>query len=127
MRRARRVLTLLALGFITQIPAERAAPPLAMPSGSTVPRGDSDCARFARRSDGRERQVANTTANRTMPSGRVRWSMEPEIVRWRRWMRKRAQITGHFTGTTDQIFRWAACKWNLDVDLLRAVAIQEST
>lgn len=52
--------------------------------------------------------------------------MEPETVRWRKWMRKRARVTGHFTGTTDQIFSWAACKWDVNADLLRAVAMQES-
>lgn len=36
------------------------------------------------------------------------------------------RVTGNFTGTTDQIFQWAACKWGFDVDTVRAQAVQES-
>jgi soluble lytic murein transglycosylase-like protein len=31
-----------------------------------------------------------------------------------------------FRGTTDEIIRWAAWKWGIDEDLLRAVAARES-
>ena len=36
------------------------------------------------------------------------------------------KITGNFTGTTDEIIQWAAHKWGIDEDLLRAAAVQES-
>jgi autotransporter family porin len=36
------------------------------------------------------------------------------------------RVDGAFTGTTDQIIRWAACKWGFDEDIARAVAVQES-
>ncbi len=36
------------------------------------------------------------------------------------------KVTGNFTGTTDEIIQWAAHKWGLDEDKLRAVAAQES-
>jgi soluble lytic murein transglycosylase-like protein len=35
-------------------------------------------------------------------------------------------VTGNFRGTTDEIIRWAAWKWGIDEDLLRAVAARES-
>ena len=35
-------------------------------------------------------------------------------------------VTGNFVGTTDEIFSWAACKWGIDEDTIRAVAVQES-
>ena len=35
-------------------------------------------------------------------------------------------MTGHFTGTTDEIIQWAAWKWGFDEDLFRAVAARES-
>ena len=35
-------------------------------------------------------------------------------------------VTGHFTGTTDEIIQWAAIKWGFSSDLLRAVAATES-
>jgi hypothetical protein len=45
--------------------------------------------------------------------------------RWDTWLLPR--VTGHYTGTTDKIFQWAACKWGLADNLLRAVAVREST
>ncbi|MEO7020953.1 MAG: hypothetical protein ABI234_12435 [Ktedonobacteraceae bacterium] len=36
------------------------------------------------------------------------------------------QITGNFTGTTNEIFQWAACKWGMDENIVRAVAIVET-
>jgi len=36
------------------------------------------------------------------------------------------RVTGNFTGTTDQILRWAACKWGFDEDDVRAQAVTES-
>ena len=37
-----------------------------------------------------------------------------------------ARVTGNFTGTTDQIIQWAACKWGIDEDIVRAQAAKES-
>jgi hypothetical protein len=37
-----------------------------------------------------------------------------------------SRIDGHFTGTTEEIIDWGACKWGLDADILKAVAVQES-
>jgi len=45
--------------------------------------------------------------------------------RWDRWLLPR--VDGQFTGTTDEIFQWAACKWGLSDDMLRAIAVREST
>jgi hypothetical protein len=36
------------------------------------------------------------------------------------------RIDGSFTGTTDEILRWGACKWGFDEDITRARAVQES-
>src|SRR5258708_6913276 len=36
-------------------------------------------------------------------------------------------VDGNYTGTTDMIIRWAACKWGVDENVLRAQAYQEST
>ena len=38
----------------------------------------------------------------------------------------RAKVTGNFKGTTDEIIQWAAWKWGLPEDTLRAVATRES-
>jgi hypothetical protein len=45
--------------------------------------------------------------------------------RWDTWLLPR--VTGHYTGTTDEIFQWAACKWGIADNLLRAIAVREST
>ncbi|MEM7272812.1 MAG: hypothetical protein AAF547_07025 [Actinomycetota bacterium] len=37
------------------------------------------------------------------------------------------RIDGDFTGTTEQILRWGACKWGFDEDLTRARAVTESS
>ncbi len=38
----------------------------------------------------------------------------------------KANITGGFTGTTDEIIQWAAHKWGIDADTIRGVAVKES-
>lgn len=48
------------------------------------------------------------------------------------WLTKRAQVTGHFVDsdgsvpTTTELISFAACRWGVDEDLIRAVAVQES-
>lgn len=37
-----------------------------------------------------------------------------------------SRVTGNFTGTTDEILQWVACKWGFPVDTVRAQAIIES-
>jgi hypothetical protein len=37
-----------------------------------------------------------------------------------------ARIDGDFTGTTDEIIQWAAAKWGLPDELVRADAVEES-
>ena len=36
-----------------------------------------------------------------------------------------SRVDGQYSGTTDMIFRWAACKWGIDEDLVRAIATIE--
>jgi hypothetical protein len=36
------------------------------------------------------------------------------------------RVTGNFTGTTDEILQWGACKWGIDEDIVRAQAEMES-
>jgi hypothetical protein len=38
----------------------------------------------------------------------------------------RTQMTGNFTGTTDEILQWVACKWGFDPNIIRAEAVVES-
>jgi hypothetical protein len=36
------------------------------------------------------------------------------------------RVTGNFTGTTDEILQWGACKWGIDENIVRAQAQAES-
>jgi autotransporter family porin len=36
------------------------------------------------------------------------------------------RVTGNFSGTTDEILQWVACKWGFPVDTVRAQAVVES-
>lgn len=38
----------------------------------------------------------------------------------------KSRVTGNFTGSTDEILQWVACKWGIDVDIARAQAAKES-
>ena len=37
-----------------------------------------------------------------------------------------SRVDGNFTGTTDEILQWGACKWGFDEDLVRAIAATET-
>jgi hypothetical protein len=76
----------------------------------------------------------NTGPNHVMPDpGAVHSALAARPVasidgadpRWDSWLLRR--VDGQFTGTTDEIFQWAACKWGLPDNLLRAIAVREST
>jgi hypothetical protein len=95
--------------------------------------GDATCAAQVHRSTW-EPRPDNTKRNHVMPdAAAVRRSFAARPVatagtydsRWGSWLLRR--VDGQFTGTTDEIFQWAACKWGLPDDTLRAVAVREST
>jgi Transglycosylase SLT domain len=92
-----------------------------------LPLSDSTCASLVPTSTW-EPRTDNTSANHTMPvdPSTVPWSTNSSTTYWTKFIAKRKLVTGHYTGTTDQIIQWAACKWGIDENLLRAVAVQES-
>jgi hypothetical protein len=73
-----------------------------------------------------EPRPANFSADSTVPSGPVAWNNDPSWTYWSKFIARRDKVTGNFTGTTDEIIQWGACKWGLDEDLIRAMAVQES-
>jgi hypothetical protein len=100
-------------------------------SWSSLPAGD-DCRSMLHRSPWEPRPV-NSRANHTaVDPVRVHaaFAARPRAVgaydaRWNSWLLRR--VDGQFQGTTDEIFQWAACKWGLPDNLLRAIAVREST
>ena len=84
---------------------------------------DSAAASRVRRSSW-EPRPGNATANETRPtaSDLERFRSANKYV----YSGYLPKVTGNFSGTTDEIIQWAAWKWGLDEDVLRAVAAVES-
>ena len=80
-----------------------------MPSGA-------DCAARVRRTA--EIRPENATANTNRGSS-ANANTRTDWTQFRR-------VDGNFTGTTDEIIQWAACKWGIDEDIVRAQVIKES-
>src|SRR5215831_9130288 len=101
-------------------------------SWSSLP-SDAQCAAAVHRSTW-EPRPQNYQQNHTIPAPgamAASFAARPRAVGgaynpiWDTWLMKR--VDGRFTGTTDEIFQWAACKWGLPDNLIRADAIREST
>jgi hypothetical protein len=78
------------------------------PVGAALP-SDSVCASEVRPAP--EVRPANAAANATRGVGGN--SLYP-------------RVTGNYVGTTDEIIQWAACKWGIDENVVRAQAAVES-
>jgi len=89
---------------------------------SFLPRSDSYCT-SAVKPNSTEPRPDNDQPNHTVVQPPHNWSVENY---WTKWRDKRDQVTGNFTGTTTEIIQWAACKWGIDEDTIRADAVQES-
>lgn len=98
-----------------------------LPPGSPLP-SEAECAARVHRSSWEPRS-ANSAANARVPTADqianlASWGpdrgMDPKADALRK------QITGNFTGTTDEILQWVACKWGFDPDIVRAEAVVES-
>ena len=95
------------------------------PSTASLPRTDALCASLVTPRPF-EPRPENNAANHTVPSGPVPWNNDRDQTYWKKWIANRNKVTGNYTGTTDEIIRWASCKWGLDENTVRAVADQES-
>jgi hypothetical protein len=99
---------------------------ITLPSGST-------CSARVRRSPWEPRAVNNRANHTLVDPVAVHRSFAARPLsgeggydpRWDSWLLPR--VDGQFSGTTDEIFQWAACKWGLSDDLLRAAAVSAST
>lgn len=79
-----------------------------LPPGSALPSG-AQCASRVRPAP--EIRAANSVYNAT------RGTRPNELF---------PRVDGDFTGTTDEIIQWAACKWGIDEDIVRAQVVKES-
>lgn len=89
---------------------------------SDTPRSDGDAAALVVRAPF-EPRPENGAFNRRRPTA----AELAAFGRANRTVHDRERVTGAFTGTTDEVIQWAAAKWRLPVDVLRAAASQEST
>jgi autotransporter family porin len=85
-----------------------------LPPGAALP-SDATCAAQVRRTT-TEIRPQNATYNQTKGFGSPANPPQPLYKR----------VTGNFTGTTDEIIQWAACKWGIDEDIVRAQTAKES-
>jgi hypothetical protein len=93
-----------------------------LPPRSALPSG-LDCVSRVRRSSW-EPRPENARANRTVG---IACSELGACAVWSKDLYVYAsRVDGKFSGTTDEILQWGACKWGLDEDVLRARAAEES-
>ncbi len=92
----------------TNVPAAATAGTPTLPPGATLP-SDATCA--ARVQPVPEVRPTNDGPNHTRGVGG-----NTEFPR----------VTGNYTGSTDEIIQWAACKWGIDANVVRAQAALES-
>ena len=98
-----------------------------LPPGTKLP-SEAECASRVHRSPW-EPRPDNYKANHTVPTahqlaGLIQWIPDIGVDAKSDTIRK--QITGNFTGTTDEILQWVACKWGIDENIVRAEAVIES-
>lgn len=101
--------------------------PAILPPGAVLP-GEAQCAARVKRS-AFEPRPQNYQANHTVPTTQQIAGLAPwdsKLGQDPRADSLRKQISGNFTGTTDEILQWVACKWGVDPNLVRAEAVVES-
>ena len=110
--------------FVAQCAPPQCAPaPAPSPSGhfATLPAGtalpsSAECA-------GRVRPAAEVRPQNATQNATVGNSFNPDYDFAADQLRR---VDGAFTGTTDEIIQWTACKWGIDEDIVRAQIAKES-
>ncbi len=94
-----------------------------LPPGARLPSG-AQCARLVRASPSPENRPANKRFNATtghsVGARLFAGGDSPQVKTLA------PLINGDFTGTTEDILRWTACKWGIDQDIVFAQAAAES-
>jgi autotransporter family porin len=90
--------------------------------GARLP-SDAHCAKLVNASPQGENKHANKPYNGRKGSRVSSRFLAEDGSRGKKLSRR---IDGHFTGTTIDILRWAACKWGIDQDIVFAQAAVES-
>jgi autotransporter family porin len=94
-----------------------------LPPGSALP-SDAACASTVRARP--ENKGSNATYNATKGNQGIGSTFFPTSDDPKANSYIAPRVTGNFTGTTDEILQWTACKWGFDEDVVRAQAAVES-
>lgn len=94
-----------------------------LPPGSTLPSG-AECAEWVRARPYPENKGVNARANQTTGHSIGNSFFVGDDPRANTQLAPR--VNGQFTGTTQEILRWTACKWGIDEDIVLAQAATES-
>jgi hypothetical protein len=95
------------------------------PVDTSLPRSDAYCASHVQTVA--ERIPANATANGDTPPAGTDFHWGPWVNGKNRGLAANfAHVDGNFSGTTDEILEWAACKWGWSQDYAKAEAVVES-
>lgn len=108
----------------TTSPSSFTSPSQLRPVGSPV-LSDADASSRVRRSSW-EPRPDNATQNQTVPTSRQLSRFYAFTGQWGSCDNLRQKVTGNFRGTTDEIIQWAAWKWGLPEETVRAAAVTES-
>jgi autotransporter family porin len=92
-----------------------------LPPGAQLP-SDAECAAAVKRRP--ENKGVNASYNATRGNQRLASDFIGGDPRANSQIA--ARVSGNFTGTTDEILQWTACKWGIDEDMVRAQAAIES-
>jgi hypothetical protein len=125
----------LSYGAAVMLITNGGAPAIAEPvggAGGTLPVGSNlpsaeQCAAYADQvGSDREARPENTAANLSVPRDLL---LPPWPDFWDPSANRLfvPRIDGQYTGTTDQIIVWGACKWGINTDVVRAMAMAESS
>ena len=117
--RAGLVCVVVAGLWLTAAAPSRADGLVTRPHAKT-PLSDKRAAKLVHRSRFEPRPANRAATRRTPSAAQLRAFRAQSDMPYARY------VTGHFTGTTDEVIQWAARKWGFKPDLLRAVATVES-
>jgi hypothetical protein len=111
---------LVLLVSLLVLAAPAAAQRLVLRPHESGPLSDAGAAALVHRSFWEPRTDNRATLRRMPTEAQLRIFWAQSTMPYARY------VTGHFTGTTDEILQWAAYKWGFSPNLLRAVASVES-
>jgi autotransporter family porin len=119
---------------VTVAPPPTTAPPTTAPPTTAPPTTAPPTGRFVTLAPGSALPSSSTCAARVRPAAEIRpTNGGPNTTRGYSFAptydvagAELSRVDGNFVGTTDELIQWAACKWGIDEDVVRAQMAKES-